>query len=247
MSDMNDADFLTVLDPDASHEAFPPTELAWQSPNGLLAMGGDLSVPRLINAYRSGIFPWFNQDEPICWWSPDPRAVLYPHKIKIRRSLRKSLRNKAYKIVFDRDFPAVLKACAAPRSTQEGTWITDEMFQAYQGLHIAGIAHSVEVYNADDDLVGGLYGVASQGVFSGESMFSRERDVSKIALVALAYHLQQWGFKLIDCQIESAHLSSMGAENISRADYIKVLRQSHSIDVQWNIDPDIDLSRWQVG
>jgi len=242
---MTDSDFLTVLDPYASHEAFPPTELAWQSPNGLLAMGGDLSVARLMNAYRSGIFPWFNQGEPIYWWSPDPRAVLYPHKIKIQRSLRKSLRNKAYKIVFDRDFPAVLKACAAPRSTQEGTWITDEMFQAYQNLHAAGVAHSVEVYNAEDHLVGGLYGVASHGVFSGESMFSRASDASKIALIALVYHLQKWGFSLIDCQIESAHLSSMGAENISRAAYIKTLRQRPSIITQWKIDPDIDLSRWQ--
>ena len=243
---MADADFLTVLDPYAPNEAFPPTELAWESPNGLLAVGGCLSVPRLINAYRSGIFPWFNQGEPIYWWSPDPRAVLYPHKIKFSRSLRKSMRNKGYKIFFDHDFTAVLKACAAPRSSQEGTWITDEMFQAYQSLHIAGIAHSVEVYNADDHLVGGLYGVAANGVFSGESMFSRERDVSKIALIALAYHLHQWGFSLIDCQMESAHLTSMGAENISRNHYIKILRQTHPIDVQWQIDHGCDLSRWQA-
>lgn len=241
---MTDSDFLTVLDPDAPHEAFPPTELAWQSPNGLLAMGGDLSVPRLMNAYRAGIFPWFNQGEPIYWWSPDPRAVLYPEKIKIRRSLRKSLRNKAYKIVFDRDFAGVVKACAAPRSSQEGTWITDAMFQAYQNLHAAGIAHSVEVYNENDHLVGGLYGVASQGVFSGESMFSRERDTSKMALIALAYHLQKWQFTLMDCQIESTHLTSMGAENISRAVYIKTLRQSQAINAHWKVDPDIDLSRW---
>ena len=242
---MTHSDFLTVLDPYASHEAFPPTELAWQSPNGLLAMGGDLSLPRLINAYRSGVFPWFNQGEPIYWWSPDPRAVLYPHKIRIQRSLRKSLRNKAYTIVFDQDFSAVLKACAAPRSTQEGTWITPEMFHAYQALHAAGIAHSVEVYNAEGHLVGGLYGVASHGVFSGESMFSRERDTSKIALIALAYHLQKWGFSLIDCQIESPHLSAMGAENIARRDYIKILRQTHTLETAWEIDPDIDLSRWQ--
>jgi leucyl/phenylalanyl-tRNA--protein transferase len=229
-------DFLTLLDPYAPHEAFPPTELAWGSPNGLLAMGGDLSPIRLINAYRAGIFPWFNQGEPIYWWSPDPRAVLYPHKIKISRSLKKTLRNKGYQLYFDRDFSAVVKACAAPRSTQSGTWITDEMLNAYQHLHKLGVAHSVEVYNAEDHLVGGLYGIASNGVFSGESMFSRESNTSKVALVTLAHYLQKWGFTVIDCQIESAHLTSMGAENIRRSDYIKVLRRSQPIESDWACD-----------
>ena len=242
---MEDSNFLTILDPNASHEDFPPTEQAWEHPNGLLAMGGDLSPERLKNAYRSGIFPWFSEGEPIYWWSPDPRAVLYPHKIRISRSLRKSIRNKGYQIVFDQDFSAVVNHCAAPRSTQDGTWITDEMFTAYNRLHQLGIAHSVEVRNVDDELVGGLYGVASRGVFSGESMFSRERDVSKIALIALAYHVQKWGYELIDCQIESSHLMSMGAENIKRSDYIKTLRRSSDIKCNWVFDETVDLSHWQ--
>ena len=241
---MPDADFLTLLDPTASHEAFPPTEMAWKSPNGLLAMGGDLSPERLINAYRSGIFPWFSENEPIYWWSPDPRAVLYPQDIRITRSLRKSIRNKGYQIVFDADFPAVVKACAAPRSTQDGTWITDEMLAAYTQLHSLGVAHSVEVRNSQNELLGGLYGVASHGVFSGESMFSREADVSKIALVALAFHLQKWGYELIDCQIESPHLMSMGAKNIKRSEYIKVLRRTNDIECDWQVDDTVDLSRW---
>ena len=201
-----------------------------------------------MNAYASGIFPWFNQGEPIYWWSPDPRAVLYPEKIRISRSLRKSIRNKGHQITFDQDFTAVLHACAAPRSTQKGTWITTEMAQAYQRLHMMGVAHSVEVYNTVGQLVGGLYGIASGGIFSGESMFSYERDVSKIALVALAYHLQQWGFSLIDCQIESHHLSSMGAENIARVDYIHTLRRTANIvtpDI-WQTDQTVDLSHWQT-
>lgn len=241
---MSDSDFLTLLDPIASNEDFPPVEMAWENPNGLLAMGGDLTPQRLVNAYRSGIFPWFSEGEPIYWWSPNPRAVLYPQDIRITRSLRKSIRNKGYHIVFDCDFSAVVKACAAPRSTQDGTWITDEMFVAYLQLHQLGVAHSVEVRNSNDELVGGLYGVASRGVFSGESMFSREADVSKIALTALAYHLQQWGYTLIDCQIESPHLMSMGAKNIKRTDYIKILRQTTDITCNWQFDATADLSHW---
>ncbi len=237
------SNFLTVLDSTTSHEAFPPTEMAWKEPNGLLAMGGDLSPERLINAYRSGIFPWFNEGDPILWWSPDPRAVLYPQNIRITRSLRKSIRNKGYQLSFDQNFAAVVQACAAPRSTQDGTWITDEMYHAYLRLHQLGYAHSVEVRNADNELVGGLYGVAINGVFSGESMFSRAADTSKIALVALAYHLQQWGYELIDCQVESSHLMSMGAENISRENYIKILRQSSEIKANWVVDQSVDLSK----
>ena len=242
---MEASDYLTLLDPNASHEDFPPTELAWEHPNGLLAMGGDLSPERLINAYRSGIFPWFSEGEPIYWWSPDPRAVLFPHNVRISRSLRKSLRNKGYQIAFDQDFSDVVKACAAPRSTQDGTWITDDMFAAYMRLHKQGKAHSVEVRNAEGKLVGGLYGVASHGVFSGESMFSCEPDVSKIALVALAYHIQKWGYEVIDCQIESPHLMSMGAENIKRDDYIKILRRTFDIDNSWLVDKNVDLSYWK--
>ncbi len=237
---------LTLLNANWSEEPFPPVELAWDEPNGLLAVGGDLSVPRLVNAYKAGIFPWFGPREPIYWWSPDPRTVLFPHKIRITRSLRKSLRNKGYRITFDTCFADVVEACAAPRTYASGTWITHEMHTAYCLLHARDIAHSVEVWNADGELVGGLYGVATGGVFSGESMFSREPDTSKIAMVAMAYHLQRWGFVVIDCQIENPHLLSMGAENISRADYMRLLKgHLQHPPARWEVDPDIDLSAWQ--
>ena len=239
-------DPLTLLDPHASDEPFPPVELAFTEPNGLLAFGGDLSPTRLINAYQSGIFPWYNPDEPIYWWSPDPRAVLYPEKIILRRSLRKSIRNKGYKITFDQDFSGVVQSCASARTNSGGTWISDEMFMAYSQLFKLGIAHSVEIWNANNELVGGLYGVATGGVFSGESMFSNERDTSKIAFIALAWHLQQWGYSLIDCQIENSHLTSMGAENINRKKYLGILKTSQFFDHnEWRFDPDCDLSHWQ--
>jgi len=237
---------LILLDPHASDEPFPPVEMAWDEPNGLLAFGGDLSPTRLINAYKSGIFPWYNPDEPIYWWTPDPRAVLYPNKIRISRSLRKTIRNKGYRISFDLDFSGVVRSCAAPRMDSGGTWITNEMYHAYIRLFELGVAHSVEVWNTDNRLVGGLYGVATGGVFSGESMFSKERDTSKIAFVALAWHMQHWGYSLIDCQIENPHLMSMGAEKISRKEYVTILRTTkefkHSF---WKYEPHIDLSRWK--
>lgn len=244
--------FLTLLDPDSSNEPFPPAELAWKEPNGLLAMGGDLSTERLINAYKSGIFPWFDPEEPIYWWSPDPRAVIYPHKINIRRSLRKNMRNKGYKVTIDHCFKEVVRACAAPRSYTNGTWITEEMFEAYVELHKLNIAHSVEVWNQDEKLVGGLYGVDTGSVFSGESMFSTERDTSKMAFVALANITQQWGYKLIDCQIENPHLFSMGAENISRQQYLKTLKSNTLLSTNssplrnWKLEINArDLSYWK--
>lgn len=239
---------LALLDPHASDEPFPPVDMAWTEPNGLLAFGGDLSPTRLINAYKSGIFPWYNPDEPIYWWSPDPRAVLFPEKIHISKSLRKSMRKlfkRGYEISFDADFSGVVQSCAAPRMHSGGTWITDEMYLAYLRLHNLGIAHSVEVWNDKNELVGGLYGVCSGGVFSGESMFSKESDVSKIAFVALAYHTQLWGYSLIDCQIENAHLSRMGAVNIRRSDYLKILKTaSHFEHKNWGIDKNSDLAYW---
>jgi len=248
----NNEPYLTLLDANSSDEPFPPADMAWLEPNGLLAMGGDLSAERLINAYKTGIFPWFSPDEPIYWWSPDPRAVLYPHKINIRRSLRKTMRNKGYRISFDHCFADVVRACAAPRSYSVGTWITDDMFNAYNTLHKLGIAHSVEVWNSKDELVGGLYGVDTGNVFSGESMFSTESDTSKIAFVALAKQVQQWGCALIDCQIENPHLMSMGAENIPRQQYLKILKAAPILKNladavrQWKIDIDCSkLSQWQ--
>ncbi len=237
---------LILLDPHASDEPFPPVEMAWDEPNGLLAFGGCLSPTRLINAYKSGVFPWYNPDEPIYWWSPDPRAVLFPNKIRISRSLRKSIRNKGYTISFDQAFSEVVKSCASPRMDHGGTWITNEMFLAYQKLHKLGIAHSVEVWNKQGELVGGLYGVVTGGVFSGESMFSKERDTSKIAFIALAWHMQHWGFSLIDCQIENSHLMSMGAENIPRKQYLSILKTCREFrHDNWEFDPDSDLSHWK--
>jgi len=252
-----DEPYLTLLDPNASDEPFPPVEMAWKEPNGILAMGGDLSSTRLINAYKSGIFPWFNPDEPIYWWCPDPRAVLFPHKVNIRRSLRKNMRNKGYRITFDHCFSDVVKACAAPRSYSADTWITDDMFNAYYKLHQLGIAHSVEVWNSKNELVGGLYGVDTGNVFSGESMFSIESDTSKMAFVALAKKTQEWGCTLIDCQIENPHLLSMGAENISRQYYLKILRAAPTSDTSslstnnasprdWKVKIDCaELSQWK--
>lgn len=237
---------LTLLDPHSSDEPFPDVNNALTEPNGLLAFGGDLSPTRLVNAYKSGIFPWFNPDEPIYWWSPNPRAVLYPKKIKLRRSLRKSIRNKDYKITFDQDFSGVIQSCATVRSNSGGTWISNEMFMAYKHLFNLGLAHSVEIWNSDNELVGGLYGVATGGVFSGESMFSRESDTSKIAFIALAWHLQNWGYTLIDCQIRNSHLTSMGAENIDRKKYLSILKTTQYFNhTEWIFDPQCDLSHWQ--
>ncbi len=241
---------LVLLDPHASDEPFPPVEMAWDEPNGLLAFGGDLSPTRLTNAYEyeSGIFPWFNPDEPIYWWCPDPRAVLFPELVSISKSLRKSIRKiikNGYSIRFDNDFSSVVKACAAPRLFSGGTWITNEMHDAYQRLFEQGIAHSVEIWNNKEELVGGLYGVASGGVFSGESMFSKERDVSKIAFVALAWHIHHWGYSVIDCQIANSHLTSMGAIDIPRKKYLQILRTSRTFkQPKWEFIEDIDLSRW---
>ena len=244
--------FLTLLDPYASDEPFPPVEMAWDEPNGLLAIGGDLSSERLINAYRSGIFPWFSEEEPIYWWSPNPRAVLYPHKINFRRSLRKIMRNKGYRITVDHSFAAVVRACAAPRSDTNGTWITEAMYAAYLALHKLNIAHSVEVWNHKNKLVGGLYGVDTGGVFSGESMFSIERDTSKMAFIALANILQQRDYELIDCQIENPHLMSMGAENIPRKEYINRLNATTMLSINttpvnnWKMELDCaELSHWK--
>ncbi len=238
---------ITLLDPNASSEPFPPVEMAWDEPNGLLAVGGDLSSKRLINAYDSGIFPWYNDNEPIYWWSPDPRAVLYPKSMKVSRSLRKTARNKGYRISFDEDFSATVLSCAAPRAYSSESWITSEMHTSYCHLHDLGRAHSVEVRNKEDRLVGGLYGVVSRGVFCGESMFSKERDVSKLALLALAAHMDAWGYSMIDCQLVNSHLLSLGAEGISRQQYTKELKKSPIPSAhKWQVIEDLDFSSWNV-
>jgi len=204
------------LDPRQPAQAFPDPASALPDPNGLLAIGGDLSPTRLLNAYREGIFPWFNPDEPILWWSPDPRCVFLPDQLHISRSLAKRMRQCAYAVSFNRDFASVLDACAGPRRTGRGTWLGPEMRQAYQSLHRHGMAHSVEIWR-EGHLIGGLYGVSIGRVFFGESMFSVETDASKLALVHLARQLGDWGFPLIDCQVSSPHLMTLGAISMPRA------------------------------
>jgi leucyl/phenylalanyl-tRNA--protein transferase len=203
---------------------FPPLYKALRHPNGLLAAGGDLSAARLLAAYRQGIFPWYSEGDPILWWSPDPRMVLFPEEIRVSRSLAKVLRNRAYEIRFDSAFEEVIAGCAAPRADQPGTWITQEMREAYVHMHRLGHAHSAETW-IEGRLAGGLYGMALGAVFFGESMFSRERDASKIALVALARHLLASGFRLIDCQMHTEHLASLGARAITRRRFSQLLSE----------------------
>lgn len=195
---------------------FPPLTEALTDPDGLLAIGGDLTPGRLLEAYRRGIFPWFSDGQPILWWSPDPRAVFYPDRIHVSRSLARRIRRREYTLTVDRDFAGVIRGCAAPRSGQSGTWITAEMGAAYEHLHALGHAHSVEVWDRDR-LIGGLYGVAIGRVFFGESMFSRRPDASKVALVNLGYNFHRWGGALIDCQVRNPHLDAMGADLLPRS------------------------------
>lgn len=202
---------------------FPPVEHALREPNGLLAIGGDLSPERLLDAYRHGIFPWFNESDPILWWSPDPRMVLFPDEIKVSRSLRKTLTQRHYEVRMDTAFEQVMRACAAPRPYASGTWIQEGMVAAYCELHRQGHAHSVETWVAGE-LVGGLYGVAIGRMFYGESMFSRRSDASKIALVHLCRLLAQQGVGMIDCQMHTQHLASLGARQIPRSEFIARLQ-----------------------
>jgi leucyl/phenylalanyl-tRNA--protein transferase len=201
---------------------FPSVETALDGYGGLLAAGGDLSVPRLLAAYRRGIFPWFNPDEPILWWSPDPRMVLFPEEFKVSRSLRRRLARADYQVRVDSAFEQVMRGCAAPRAGASGTWIDARIIEAYCALHAAGYAHSFETWMADE-LVGGLYGVALGGAFYGESMFSRVSDASKIALAHLVRFLRARDFGIIDCQMNTAHLASLGAREIARADFVALL------------------------
>lgn len=203
---------------------FPPLEQALREPDGLLAAGGDLSPERLISAYRHGCFPWFQEGQPILWWSPNPRMVLLPTELHVSHSLRKLMRQGRFEVSFDRDFPAVIRACAAPRSYADGTWITRAMQAAYLELHRRGIAHSVEVWQ-EDQLVGGLYGLALGRLFFGESMFSRTDNASKIGFVTLVEQLRECGYVLIDCQMHTQHLSSFGAREIPRADFAGYLER----------------------
>lgn len=226
---------------------FPPVDLA--SPEGLLAMGGDLRAERLLEAYRHGVFPWYNEGQPILWWSPDPRSVLFLDKLKVSRSLRKSLRNGQFTVTLDTQFRQVVEACSAPRTnadtpgTPSGTWIHPEMTEAYCELYRMGYAHSVESW-VDKQLVGGLYGLSLGGAFFGESMFSRSSDASKVALVCLVRQLQRWKFDFIDVQISSDHMSSLGTTDMRRDQFISLLNKSLEKDSRvgpWQFDSDLLL------
>jgi leucyl/phenylalanyl-tRNA---protein transferase len=212
-----------------SLEDFPPVEMAMQDPNGLLCAGADLSVERLLRAYRRGIFPWFNPGEPILWWSPDPRCVFDLQTLRPARSLQRFSRRCGWTLSADRAFEAVIDACAAPRTDAQGTWISAEMRTAYVDLHRQGHAHSVEVWQGED-LVGGIYGIAQGRLFFGESMFSRRSNGSKIALFALARQLSDWGFVMIDGQVHNPHLMGLGAIEIPRRSFVQLLDRHGSAD-----------------
>jgi leucyl/phenylalanyl-tRNA--protein transferase len=216
---------LIWLDPAGDPTAFPNLESAQEDPPGLIAAGGDLSPQRLEAAYRRGIFPWYSDGQPILWWSPDPRMLLFPSEFHRSRSLAKRERHGGFELRFDSDFDAVVGACAAPRRSEGGgTWITDEMRAAYLELHRRGLAHSVEIWRRDQ-LVGGLYGVQLGACFFGESMFSRETDASKLALSALVRRCLATGIALVDCQMETGHLASLGARPVARAEFQSLLAE----------------------
>lgn len=204
--------------------AFPPPNLA--TDDGILAIGGDLSVKRLQLAYQSGIFPWYSADEPIIWWSPDPRFVLFPEKLKVAKSLQRVIKSGKFSVTFDRDFKSVINNCrTVKRPMQDGTWITGDMIEAYCALHKAGFAHSVEVWQ-DDKLAGGLYGVSLGKCFFGESMFTRVSDASKVGFVTMMEHLRKLDFKLVDCQVYTDHLLRFGAEEIPRKEFLRLLKDA---------------------
>lgn len=232
-----------VLNPDARDLRFPPVDLA--SPEGLLAIGGDLRAERLLIAYRQGIFPWYSQGQPILWWSPDPRAALFPARLRIARSLAKTLRKKKFRVSLDTAFRDVIAHCALPRraSPNGGTWITAEMLEAYCLLHSQGYAHSVETWH-EGQLVGGLYGVALGGIFFGESMFSQATDASKVALAHLVRQLERWDFLAVDCQLPTPHLESLGTTVIRRRDYLALLAQALQRPDRlgtWHFDSDLAI------
>jgi leucyl/phenylalanyl-tRNA--protein transferase len=213
---------ITWLSPDDPPDRFPPHHAALSDPPGLLAAGGDLRLERLIAAYRRGIFPWYSPGQPVLWWSPDPREVILPGEFHCSRSLRRAQRLRGFEWCEDRDFPAVVAACAAPRARSPGTWITAEMQAAYCALYRHGLAHSYEIWRANR-LVGGVYGVRLGRVYFGESMFSKEPDASKAALSGLVEHSARLGIELIDCQLPSAHLRSLGSRAMPRAQFLRYL------------------------
>jgi len=224
---------------------FPPVETALDEPNGLLAAGGGLSVARLRQAYTRGIFPWFSEGDPVLWWCPDPRMVLRTDAVHVSHSLARRLRRRDFTFTFDQAFAAVIRACAAPRRYESGTWLVPAMIRAYERMHEAGDAHSVELW-IEGALAGGLYGVALGRMFFGESMFMRKTDASKMAIVLLARQLARWQFPLIDCQMRTDHLASLGAIELPRRDFVQavaVLVGSPPVPSPWIPDADLISSR----
>ncbi len=240
---------ITWLDPSDPTATFPDIESALINPEGLLAAGGDLSETRLLNAYRNGIFPWYEDGQPILWWSPNPRGVLFTKNFKISSSLRRTLRKHNWTVTFDGDFKKTVMACAAPRSYARGTWITNEMTEAYCHLYQVGHAHSIELWDQQERLIGGIYGVMIGKMFYGESMFSFQTNASKVALAYLAMHMHHWGFPLLDCQLPSAHLASLGAESISRLKYIESMSplcKSTPENFRWEQDDSLNPAEWMI-
>lgn len=227
---------ITWINSDDPPEAFPPIDAAFATPDGLLAAGGDLSSERLLYAYRHGIFPWFDEGQPILWWSPDPRCVLYTDELRLSRRTLRALKNCDFTIRVNTAFSEVVASCAAAREGQDGTWITAEMMVAYQDLHAHNWAHSIEVWSGNR-LVGGLYGIAIDRVFFGESMFSRESNASKAAMFALCKMLRENNVKLLDCQVESPHLLSLGARLISRRQFAATLQSACTTRLPLSIWP----------
>jgi leucyl/phenylalanyl-tRNA--protein transferase len=221
---------LPILDSLDPNQDFPAIETALTDPDGLLAIGGCLSSQRLIRAYSLGIFPWYSPGEPILWWSPNPRLVLFPDKLYASRSLKKTIRKQTFSVSYDQAFSQVMQYCAAPREKESGTWINENIYQAYNALHQQGLAHSFEVW-FENELVGGLYGVAIGQVFFGESMFHKKTDASKVAFYHLVQQLSNWGYQLIDCQVHTPHLTSLGAEEIDRNTFKTLLNRYCSFQV----------------
>jgi leucyl/phenylalanyl-tRNA--protein transferase len=222
-------------------DPFPAVEAALTEPNGLLAAGGDLTTARLLDAYRRGIFPWSADDEPMLWWSPDPRMVLFVDELHVSRTLKRRIQRGGFEVTTDRAFKDVITGCADLRPDADGTWITGAIAAAYTELHRRGHAHSVETW-IDGELIGGLYGVALGRMFYGESMFARETDASKIALSFLVRQLARWNFEMVDCQMSTAHLASLGAREIPRADFLErlaVLTAQPAVPGPWALDADL--------
>lgn len=222
-------------------DPFPAVDTALDDPNGLLAAGGDLSPARLIDAYARGIFPWAGDDEPMLWWCPDPRMVLFVDELHVSRSLRRRIRAGHLTVTADRAFEDVVSGCGAPRPDSDGTWITEAIAEAYTALHRLGHAHSVEAWDGDQ-LAGGLYGVSIGRMFYGESMFARRADASKVAFAFLVRQLARWGFEVVDCQMSTAHLASLGAREIRRAEFLEHVRRlivRPAPPTPWAFDPDL--------